>query len=205
MTKIVSVNVRGQTLEQVLADVCRQAGLTLDLDQKEIEESRLLRAVPLIDEYSDEVHGPLEFVLIQVLNPALAFEVEGPTLRVSSRSKIQQGAMRADRIDLAKLAESVGPTLKCLNLRGMRVADDDLKQLAKFPKLERLSLLSTAIRDPALEHVARLESLVELHVVKAPICPGTLRLRFDPSPSWPLLFSPQAHSVPSVRTARTWE
>ncbi|MBC7822233.1 MAG: hypothetical protein IAG10_35560 [Planctomycetaceae bacterium] len=164
LTKIVSVNVKGQTLEQVLADICRQAGLTLDLDKKELDESRLLWEIPLIDEYSDEVHGPLEFVLIQLFNPALAFEVEGQTLRVSSRSKIQKGAMLADRIDLAKLAESVGPTLKCLNLREMRVADDDLKQLAKFPKLERLSLLSTAIRDAGLEHVVRLESLVQLDV-----------------------------------------
>ncbi len=164
LTKMVSLSVKDRTLEQVLADVCRQAGLKLEFDEKELEESRLLGAMPLIDDFFDEVHGPLEFVLIQVLNPALAFEVAGQTLRVSSRSKIQKGAMLASRIDLAKLAESVGPTLKCLNLRGTRVADDDLKQLAKFPKLERLSLLSTAIRDPGLEHVAQLESLVQLSV-----------------------------------------
>ena len=41
-------------------------------------------------------------------------------------------------------------------------------------------------------------------VTSAAICTGVLRLVVVPSPSWPSLLPPIAHSVPSVFTNRLW-
>ena len=37
--------------------------------------------------------------------------------------------------------------------------------------------------------------------VSVPTCAGAVRCTSEPSPSWPLEFTPHVHSVPSVRSA----
>ncbi|MFM9964230.1 MAG: HEAT repeat domain-containing protein, partial [Planctomycetaceae bacterium] len=165
LDRIVSLKAsdRPQELADVLKEVCRQAEVEFEIDDAELQKDRSLHAMPMIVD-EEAVRGPLGFVLSQVLNPVLAFELVDQKLRVSTRQKLKGNRFEADHIDLAKLAESAGPTLTSLRLCGTRATDDDLRHLAKFPKLERLDLTSTAISDAGMEHVARLESLTTLRL-----------------------------------------
>jgi len=44
-------------------------------------------------------------------------------------------------------------------------------------------------------------ALTEAHVVTVPMCAGAWRPVVDPSPTWPEVFSPHPHKLPSVRIA----
>lgn len=69
---------------------------------------------------------------------------------------------------LARMAE-IGRNIRWLDLGGTAVTDDGLRHLAKFPNLTRLYLQRTAITDPALAYVARLQQLEYLNLHGTPI------------------------------------